>query len=172
MRPAEPPSPVDTDEPAAASPLFHKHVHGHLAGMHRGGRQLEDVDRPAGQHDADGGLAVARARHAARGALRIGAAADERRIADAPREFSGHSAGGRRGGDEAPAIQGDGADGAAPNGAAPNGAPYDALEAPALSVGAELLRITEGDAESPRARHGALAGEEGVPAVLEDQARQ
>src|SRR5262244_4299274 len=106
MGPAEPPLPVDADEAAVAPALLDQDVHRDLAGVHGIAGHIQDVEDPACEHHADDGLAIARARYAARRALGVGATADERGVAHSPGRLAGHASSGGGGGDQSAAIEG------------------------------------------------------------------
>ena len=112
-READPAAPVDEDEPALAAALLDEQVDGDLGRVVGVVGLLEEVERAPGQHDADDRLAAARARDATERAVGVGAAADQRAVADAARQLAGHAAGGGGGRDRAVTIERNGADRAA-----------------------------------------------------------
>src|SRR5712692_9883915 len=75
--------PVNQNEPAVAMPFLHENAQRHLAGMTGIVHGLEDLKRSPRERHPEAGLTVAGAGDAAERALGIGAAADQRRIADA-----------------------------------------------------------------------------------------
>src|SRR5437016_3126965 len=103
------------------------------------------------EHAADDGLGVARAGNAPHRARRIGAAPDERRVADAPGQLPRNASGGGGGGDQPAPIQRHRA----------HRARLDALQASPLTLGDELGRIAEGHAELAGPRPRPLTDEEG-----------
>ena len=141
-----------------AAPFLEENADGELCGLLGILDGPEDLERAAREDHADGRLAVPRARHAAQLALRVGAAADQRRVADAPRELARPAPGGRARDDGAEAVDGDGADGAR----------LERLEPLSLPLGDELAGIAERDAEGARLVDRPRADEEGVAPVVED----
>jgi hypothetical protein len=135
---------VDQDESAVAAPFLAENADGELCGLLGILDGPEDLERAAREDHADGRLAVPRARHAAQLALRVGAAADQRRVADAPRELARPAPGGRARDDGAEAVDGDGADGAR----------LERLEPLSLPLGDELAGSQSG---TPRARAWSIA---------------
>src|SRR5262249_4753051 len=146
-RVTRPTTPVDQDQPALAAALLDQEIDGDLRGIVRILGVLEIAQGTMAEDDADDRLAFARARHAAQRAVRVGAAADQRAVADAPRQLAGGAAGRRAGPDRAVAIERDRTYRAA--------ARLDRLSGHlgvglALAVGDERLRITFEDADGGR----------------------
>src|SRR5438094_36459 len=111
VRPARAAAPVEEAQPAVAPAFLGQEVHRDPRRVIGVVGLLEVVEGPAGEHHTDDCLAVARAGDAAGRALRVGPAADQRAVADAPRELAREAARGGRGGDRAVPVQGDGAHG-------------------------------------------------------------
>ena len=141
-----------------AAPFLEENADGELCGLLGILDGPEDFERAAREDHADGRLAIPRARHAAQLALRVGAAADQRRVADAPRELARPAPGGRARDNGAEAVDGDSADGAR----------LERLEPLSLPRGHELAGIAERDAEGARLVDRSRADEEGVAPVVED----
>ena len=158
VRPRHAPLRIDQDESAVAVPFLAENADGELCGPLGILDGPEDLERAPREDHADRRLAIPCARHAAQLALRVGAAADQRRVADAPRELARPAPGGRTRGDGAEAVDGDGADGAR----------LERLEPLSLPLGDELAGIAEWDTEGARLVDRPRADEEGVtPAMME-----
>ncbi len=116
---------VKEDEAAGGASAFGKEMNGFAGGeigsgsvtgggrqrVHASGGAAKKIDGGFGQDDFHDGFAVAGAGDAARFGVRVAAAADERRIADAAGELAAGAAGGSGGEEVSLGVEGDGADG-------------------------------------------------------------
>src|SRR5262249_10121138 len=90
---------------ALAAALLHEQIDGDLRRIVRVVGVLEKAQRAVAEDDADDRLAVAGTRHAADGAVGVGAAADQRAVADASRKLARRAAGRRRGSARGAAVR-------------------------------------------------------------------